>query len=332
MKGGRGKVMTNLPDMKLPDILAQYLRKDRTGTQGSGKAYDPVQPGQVGRDRQPIRPKGGASRTWPFLLGLALIAVVFAVSEFIRDSEPFKIASSFVRESPAIRDDLGEIKEISPWLPVSLQPADNSVRLRLTLRIKGSKGTGKAFISLVHLNNWQITAVVYENRQGRWNNLMPGKIRSEAPLPAPAAGGDDMAAGHRLFRQNDFSQAVAAYDRALVADPNNSAALYWRGRAYYKMNRPDKAAADFSKTVALNPKHAEAYNWLGWLAEQEKRYDDCIGHLTRAVTLKTDNSWGYYHRGRCYYQQGKRKEARQDAEQSCRLGYEQACKTLKQLP
>jgi len=98
------------------------------------------------------------------------------------------------------------------------------------------------------------------------------------------------------------------------------------------MNLPDKAAADFTHTTALNPNHVEAHNWLGWLSEQEKRYDECVVHLTRAVTLKADNAWGYYHRGRCYYQQGKKNESRQDAERSCRLGYDQACKTLKQLP
>jgi len=324
--------MTTLPNMKLPDLLTQYMRKDRAPGPGSEKAYEPIQPGSGKKDYQPIRPKGGSARTWPFMLVFIALAAVFALHEFVRDSEPFKIASSFVKENPSIREDLGEIKEIYPWFPVSIKAAGNTAHVKLTLRIKGQNGTGKAYVTLVYVNNWQIVAAMYENRQGRLRNLTPGKERGETPRPAPAARGNSLDAGHRFFRQNDFPRALAAYTQALAADPNNDAAYYWRGRTYYKMNLPDKAAADFTHTTALNPNHVEAHNWLGWLSEQEKRYDECVVHLTRAVALKTDNAWGYYHRGRCYHQQGKKNEARQDAERSCRLGYDQACKILKQLP
>ena len=266
------------------------------------------------------------------MVGIIIISLLFALGEFIKDSEPFKLAAALVKGNPLIREDLGEIKDIYPWFPSSFKAAGDTIRVRLTLRIEGKNGTGKAFFSLVYvLNSWQITTAAYENRQGRLSALTTGGTR-EVPLPAPHAGSGKMSLGHNFFRKNDFQQAVTAYSQAIAEDPNNSAAYYWRGRAYYRLNLPQQAEADFKKTVALNSRHAEAYNWLGWLAERNGRYDDCVGHLTKAIALKADNAWGHYHRGRCNYRQGKRKEARQDADQACRLGYEQACKVARQLP
>jgi len=324
--------MTTLPNMKLPDLLTQYLRKDRAPNPGSEKTYEPIQPGNGKKDFHPIQPKGGSARTWPFMLVFVALAAVFALHEFVRDSEPFKIASSFVKENQSIREDLGEIKDIYPWFPSSFKSAGDTIRVRLTLRIEGKNGTGKAFFTLVYVrNSWQVTTAAYENRQGKLITLTTGDVR-EKPLPAPYVGSGKMSLGHNFYRKNDFQQAVTAYSQAIAEDPNNSAAYYWRGRAYYRLNLPQQAEADFKKTVALNSRHAEAYNWLGWLAERNGRYDECVVHLTKAVDLKADNAWGYYHRGRCNYQQGRRKEARQDAEQACRLGYEQACKVARQLP
>lgn len=320
--------MTTVPKMKLPDILAQYRKKDRAAGQVPGKDYEPIQPGGGKQTYQPVKPKGGAARSWPFLVGIAVISILFGVNDFIKDSEPFKIASSFVKENQQIKDDLGEVTETSPWFPSSLKISGSTFQVRLTIRVAGKNGAGKAYVTLVYLRDrWQITAASYENRQGRISPLIKGEVRDTA-VP-PAAG--NLAAGHRFFKQNDFKQAAAAYDLVIQADPNSSTAYYWRGRAYNKLNLPDKAVADFKRTVELNPAHTEAYNWLGWLAEKDNQYGACVGYLTKAIELKADNSWSYYHRGRCNYQQGNKKEAAQDAEKACSLGSQQACKVVKQL-
>jgi len=330
--------MTTVPKMKLPDILAQFRKKDRAASQApvagqaSGKGYDPIQPGDGKKTHEPVKPKGVAANTWPFLVVIVVISVLFGINDFIKDSDPFKVASSFVKENQQIKDDLGEVTEISPWFPSFLKTSGSTVRVQLTLRVEGKNGTGKAYVTLVYLRDrWQITASSYENRQGKVSPLIKGDLRDTAIPPAAGKSAGNLAAGHRFFKQNDFKQAVAEYDQVIQADPSNSAAYYWRGRAYNKLNLPDRAVADFKRTVELNPTHTEAYNWLGWLAEKNNQYDACIGYLTKAIELKADNSWSYYHRGRCNYQQGKKKEAAQDAEKSCKLGYQQACKVLNQL-
>ena len=330
--------MTTVPKMKLPEILAQFRKKDRAAGQApvavqtSGKGYAPIQPGDGKKTYQPVKPKGGATRSWPFLVVIVVISILFGINDFIKDSEPFKIASSFVKENQQIKDDLGEVTETSPWFPSSLKTSGSTVQVQLTLRVEGKNSAGKAYVTLVYLRDrWQITAASYENRQGKVSPLIKGEVRDAAIPPAAGKSSGNLSAGHRFFKQNDFKQAVAAYDLAIQTDPNNSAAYYWRGRAYNKLNLPDKAVADFRRTVELNPTHAEAYSWLGWFAEKDNRYDACVDYLTKAIELKADNSWSYYHRGRCNYQQGNKKEAARDADQACKLGYQQACKVVKQL-
>ncbi|MFA5182122.1 MAG: cytochrome c oxidase assembly factor Coa1 family protein [Syntrophales bacterium] len=325
--------MTTVPKMKLPDILAQYRKKDRAASQAQGKDYEPIQPGDGKKTYEPVKPKGGASRSWPFLVGIVVISILFGINDFIKDSEPFKIASSFVKENQQIKEDLGEVTETSPWFPSSLKTTGSTVRVRLAIRIEGKNGAGKAHVTLVYLRDrWQITAASYENRQGRVTPLIKGEVQGDGAIPLVAGkSAGNLAAGHRFFKQNDFKQAVTAYDLVIQTDPNNNSAYYWRGRAYNKLNLPDKAVADFKRTVELNPAHTEAYNWLGWLAEKDNQYDACIGYLTKAIELKADNSWSYYHRGRCNYQHGNKKEAAQDAEKACKLGYQQACKVVNQL-
>ena len=330
--------MTTMPKMKLPDILAQFRKKDRAASQApvadqvSGKDYEPIQPGDGKKTYEPVKPKGGAARSWPFMVGIVVISILFGINDFIKDSEPFKTASSFVKENQQVKDDLGEVTETSPWFPSSLKTSGSMVRVQLTLRVDGKNGTGKAYVTLVYLRDrWQITTASYENRQGKVSPLIKGEIRDTAIPPAAGKSTGNLAEGHRFFKQNDFKQAVAAYDLVIQADPNNSSAYYWRGRAYNKLNLPDKAVADFKRTVELNPAHAEAYNWLGWLSEKDNKYEACIGYLTKAIELKADNSWSYYHRGRCNYQRGNKKEAAQDAEKACKLGYQQACKVVNQL-
>jgi len=173
--------MTTMPKMKLPDILAQYRKKDRAAGQAPaagqypGKDYAPIQPGDGKKTYEPVKPKGGASRSWPFLVGIVVISILFGVNDFIKESEPFKIASSFVKENQQIKDDLGEVTETSPWFPSSLKTSGSTVQVQLTLRVEGKNGTGKAYVTLVYLRDrWQITAASYENRQGKVSPLIKG--------------------------------------------------------------------------------------------------------------------------------------------------------------
>lgn len=55
----------------------------------------------------------------------------------------------------------------------------------------------------------------------------------------------------------DFTGAIAAYDRALELNPNNTDALYERGRTQEILGAYAKAVADYEKYVALNPNDSD---------------------------------------------------------------------------
>ena len=188
----KGEIMTTMPNMKLPDILDQLRKKIPAGGQGTGKNYRPIQPGRGEKPHEPVQPKGGGARVWPFLAVIVIISIIFAAGEFIKDTEPFKLAAAFVKENRLIREDLGEITEVSPWFPCSLKDAGDTVRVRLTLRIQGRNGTGKAQVTLVYLkSSWRITAAAYENRQGRMMTLTTGSA-GEALDPRDTASSGRM--------------------------------------------------------------------------------------------------------------------------------------------
>jgi tetratricopeptide (TPR) repeat protein len=94
----------------------------------------------------------------------------------------------------------------------------------------------------------------------------PAAEAESAPSPAaaPAAGGsaaDEIQAGLAAFGKRRFTQARAAFERAVTADPQSAAAHYYLGYTIYKIAEPKKhdspgkkeAAAEFAKAFEIDP-------------------------------------------------------------------------------
>ena len=99
-----------------------------------------------------------------------------------------------------------------------------------------------------------------------------------------------------MYREKNFDQAIAAYDRAILLAPDSFDAFYWRGRVFVEKGRGDRALADMQKTVALRPDHVNAWRWFGYLQGKNNRFDECIASLTKAVDLKPDHGWTLFNR------------------------------------
>lgn len=84
-----------------------------------------------------------------------------------------------------------------------------------------------------------------------------------APAPAPPAPAAQAAIeqGLQAFKRRRFSQAEAAFSKALEAEPLSPAANFYLGYTFYKMAEPtrrltrdkQKAAALFAKAYELDP-------------------------------------------------------------------------------
>jgi tetratricopeptide (TPR) repeat protein len=91
-----------------------------------------------------------------------------------------------------------------------------------------------------------------------------------------AAGASDTAAhlltGKSWFALGQFKKATDAFERAVAADPQNSEAYHWFGKAWGRRAETSnplmapgyasKARTNFEKAVELNPRNAEAVNDL----------------------------------------------------------------------
>lgn len=306
--------------------LSFLNRKTGFGSNGPENQYQPVHPVQGG--------------PWRLILGVTVVIllVIYGAIHYVGTTEPFRMAAAFVQDNEEIKAAVGEIEDCTPWFPSTVNWTSQRMQVFLTLRVAGRAAATKAWIQLVQEHNrWRIISASYEDKAGAIRALaVKGKGATPDSAGAAAPGGfmkasEYLAQGDRFLKKNELDRAIAAYSRALAANPEEDQAYCRRGIVYFKKNLPDQALADFRKAVELNPQNADANAWLGYFAGKGERYDECITHLSRTIEQRADNGWAYYLRGRCYFQKGDRAKARDDAEKSCRLGYADGCRAYKNL-
>lgn len=96
--------------------------------------------------------------------------------------------------------------------------------------------------------------------------------------PNSAAGGSDivqyMREGARLLENKQYADAVAQFQRAIVADPDQKNAYYNMGLAYYSMGRYTDAARASSNALGLDSQFSDARHLLALSYIQQKKWDD----------------------------------------------------------
>ncbi len=338
--------------------MKNILRK-----KGQGPSYPdmhsspspPPPPPKPPASYEPVKPKGGGWRALPFLLIVGIILVISAAYDFLRESDPFRLCETYLKQNPQIRQEVGEVREVKPWFPVSISTSGQFGRASMTFLVEGATRSTKAQVTLSkQRGTWKILTAAYEDRQGRMQPLVletPGAERSgripvtgdipvtgktpltsDAPLIAvrPAVA-EPLQEGLLHLKQNRLDKAVAAFSRAIEADPTNDKAHYLRGRALARQNEEARALVDLDRAVTLNPRNADAWNWMGWIHSRNKRNDEAIAALTRAIELRPNNGWAYYNRGSCYYRKGDVQKSVEDARTACTLGVKDACKVYDRL-
>jgi tetratricopeptide (TPR) repeat protein len=74
-----------------------------------------------------------------------------------------------------------------------------------------------------------------------------------------------MTYGNGLYTQNQFTEALAAYDKGLVAEPGLAALHQGRGNALLKLDRQAEALQAYEKSLALNPANDGLAQYLAQL-------------------------------------------------------------------
>ena len=94
-----------------------------------------------------------------------------------------------------------------------------------------------------------------------------------APVPAPAAGGDDddkapqseYSLAKQAMADGDYGVAVNKLARLHEQDPNDADVLNLLGYGYRKMGNFDQARGYYLQALAIEPRHRGANEYLGEL-------------------------------------------------------------------
>jgi tetratricopeptide (TPR) repeat protein len=256
-----------------------------------------------------------------FLIAVAAILFFIGLMHWIKESDAFKTAESYVRENPEIKAVTGDVKSCDLRFPLDYKTSNGRGRAEFGILVEGTRGSTKAYVTLRRQQDqWHVVSADYEDRDGRKKPLLR--------QPKTPAG---LTPAHNYYKQKNFDKAIEAYSDYLRLHPKEYQAFYWRGRAYAEKKQNDRAVADLKTVIELKKDEAPAYEWLGWLAIKEQKYDEAIPYLSRAIELRPDQAWGYYQRGRCYYKKNDREQALRDVKKSCDLGYKEGCTVYESL-
>ncbi len=96
--------------------------------------------------------------------------------------------------------------------------------------------------------------------------------------------------GAVLEQLEEVQAALAAYDRALVLEPNLADAHSRRAGLLCRLGQYDEAARAARRALAIDSEHAEAHGWLGLASVHRQDYLGAYGHAVKAEQAGLDMS------------------------------------------
>ena len=90
--------------------------------------------------------------------------------------------------------------------------------------------------------------------------------------------------GNLHFSEEQYSDAAAAYERAVNLWPSNEN-TFALGQAYMNMGRYGDAENQFNKVLRMGPQKPNGHYGLGLNASRQGRYEDAIAHFKAAIGL-----------------------------------------------
>lgn len=122
------------------------------------------------------------------------------------------------------------------------------------------------------------------------------------------------ALGDLLRQQEDYAEAVSAYDRALEYSEEDVASrwflLYARGISHERQDNWPQAEADFRAALELRPDQPQVLNYLGYsLVEKQIKLDEALEMIERAVAARPDSGYIVDSLGWVLYRLGRYDEA-----------------------
>ena len=130
---------------------------------------------------------------------------------------------------------------------------------------------------------------------------------------------DFVSVGKRKLKQEDYQGAIAEFDKALAANPNDINSLYARSLANFDLQNFTAAISDLDRVIELNPNDAVAYYSRGNSYDSLEDYQSAIADLDEAIRLDPQFASAYNNRGSSYYNLGDYQNAIADLDEAIRL-------------
>lgn len=99
--------------------------------------------------------------------------------------------------------------------------------------------------------------------------------------------------GNALRRLDRASEAIEAYDRAIAIKPDHAVAWQGRGYALRKLGRCDEATDSFTRALAIEPDSGDVWYYRGNLLLNLERYEEAVDALDKALVFRPEyaNAW-----------------------------------------
>lgn len=111
--------------------------------------------------------------------------------------------------------------------------------------------------------------------------------------------------GNALGNLGRYEEAIAAYDQALFIKPDDHEVLYSKGIALRNLGRYEEAIAAYDHALAIKPDKYEALDNKGYALTLLKRFEEAEACFNQAITINPDHANAWYNKGVLYGLQGK---------------------------
>lgn len=101
--------------------------------------------------------------------------------------------------------------------------------------------------------------------------------------------------GCAFCENSQFTEALAAFDRAIALTPHYCTAWNNRGNALCGLNRSAEALFAYDKAIALNPTYHQAWFNRGKLLAEMGAYGNALESYERAIALEADPRYLHAH-------------------------------------
>jgi len=115
--------------------------------------------------------------------------------------------------------------------------------------------------------------------------------------------------GVKLYQQYKYQEAVAAFDRAIAADPDNYKVYTAQGIAFCFEGKYTAGMALIEKTLAMKPNYVPAFYDMAMAYKLQHNYDKSLIWFEKTIEGDPQNTWSYYGIATIYADQANTKDS-----------------------